>query len=63
MIYRGHAVVMEIENHLLLRRDIERMGILFGAAGADSVFGDAGGDAILGDPGAIISTAAPASTC
>ena len=26
-IYRDHAVVMDIENHLFLRQDIERMGI------------------------------------
>ena len=27
MIYRDHAVVMDIENHLFLRQDIERLGI------------------------------------
>ena len=27
LIYRDHAVVMDIENHLFLRQDIERMGI------------------------------------
>lgn len=27
MIYRDHKVVMDIENHLFLRRDIERLGI------------------------------------